>query len=266
MLKSQWLPLACGFGLFKLTRMLKKATGPDVLYFVLPYLYVNYGVFCIEQKNVFESGYPAHPYILEQRMNVINRACYSFPPILKNEIEYIHTKLSEEHARLAQLQESNDEVSLKFERVFTIGQVTSDYKRMIKEHAKEPVASKEEEAKKLLKFRVIVEDGELYLQCIDPFEEIFQISRSSIENLELMELLDPFLFENHRDIINALFEVYHGLCQDYLRVFYEEKIAAKRSSSLADRAVAKLKQKYNLSDEGDGAPNNNARKTILDAT
>ena len=54
-----------------------------------------------------------------------------------------------------------------------------------------------------------MEDGELFLQCIDPFEEIFEISRKSIEDLELTELLDPFMFDNHREIINALFEVYY---------------------------------------------------------
>lgn len=82
--------------------------------------------------------------------------------------------------------------------------------------AKQDVASKDEEAKKLLKFKIIVEDGELYLQCIDAFEDIFEISREAIENLELTELLDPYMFDSHRDIINALFEVYYSLSQDYL--------------------------------------------------
>ena len=72
--------------------------------------------------------------------------------------------------------------------------------------AKQDVASKDEEAKKLLKFKIIVEDGELYLQCIDAFEDIFEISPEAIENLELTELLDPYMFDSHRDIINALFE------------------------------------------------------------
>ena len=58
---------------------------------------------------------------------------------------------------------------------------------------------------------MIVEDGELFLQCVDPFEEIFEISRKSIEDLELTELLDPYMFDNHRDIINALFEVYYSI-------------------------------------------------------
>ena len=112
-------------------------------------------------------------------------------------------------------------------------------------------ATKIEEQKKLLKFKVIVEDGELYLVCIDSFEEIFEISRKSIDNLELTELLDPFMFDSHRDIINALFEVYYSLSQDYLEVFYHDKIREENShsSSLADRAVMKLKQQYKLDDD-----------------
>ena len=114
--------------------------------------------------------------------------------------------------------------------MFTIGQVTSDYKRMLSEQAKKQVQSKEEEEKKLLKFKVIVEDGELYLQCIDKFEEIFEISREAIEHLELTELLDPFMFDSHRDIINALFEVYYSLSQEYLKSGADQL----KNSSLAD--------------------------------
>ena len=109
---------------------------------------------------------------------------------------------------------------------------------------------------------MIVEDGELYLVCIDSFEDIFEISRKSIENLELTELLDPFMFDSHRDIINALFEVYYSLSQDYLEVFYHDKIREENShsSSLADRAVLKLKQQYKL--EEDGAESDSSERAI----
>ena len=40
-------------------------------------------------------GYPAHPWIVEKRTNVVNRTCFCYPQILKNEIEYLHMKLSE---------------------------------------------------------------------------------------------------------------------------------------------------------------------------
>ena len=50
MLCKQWIPVGLGLGLFKLTRRLKKGTGTDIFYFVIPYLYANYGIFCVEQK------------------------------------------------------------------------------------------------------------------------------------------------------------------------------------------------------------------------
>jgi len=34
-----------------------------------------------------------------------------------------------------------------------------------------------------------------------------------LEELELTEVLDPYMFENHRDIIDALFEVYYDLSE-----------------------------------------------------
>lgn len=61
------------------------------------------------------------------------------------------------------------------------------------------------------KFTVIVEGGQLYLQTIDPFEEVFEVSKSAVEGLELTQILDPMLFDNHKDIVNALFEVYYDL-------------------------------------------------------
>ena len=51
----------------------------------------------------------------------------------------------------------------------------------------------------------MVDEGELFLQCVDSFEEVFEIKREAIENLELMEILEPTLFDSHKDIINALF-------------------------------------------------------------
>ena len=48
MFYRQWIPILFGLGLFKLTRRLKKSSGTDIFYFVAPYLYVNYGIFCLE--------------------------------------------------------------------------------------------------------------------------------------------------------------------------------------------------------------------------
>ena len=37
----------------------------------------------------------------------------------------------------------------------------------------------------------MVEDGELNLQCIDPFEEIFEIKKEAVDKLSITEILDP---------------------------------------------------------------------------
>jgi hypothetical protein len=79
MVWKQWLPVGLGLGLFKLTRRLKKSSTTDIFYFVIPYLYGNYGVFCMEQKSIFEAGFPAHPLIIEKRMQVLNKTCFSYP-------------------------------------------------------------------------------------------------------------------------------------------------------------------------------------------
>ena len=51
---------------------------------------------------------------------------------------------------------------------------------------------------------------------MDPFEEVFEISRDMIEGVELTSILDPYLFDNHKDITNALFEVYYDLSLQYI--------------------------------------------------
>ena len=66
---------------------------------------------------------------------------------------------------------------------------------------------------------------ELYLECVDTFEEIFEIDKKLVEDIELTNILDPYLFSNHRDIINALFEVYYDIGQMYLDEVYDPKQA-----------------------------------------
>ena len=44
-----------------------------------------------------------------------------------------------------------------------------------------------------------------------------------IENVELTDILDPYLFDNHRDIINALFEVYYDIGDQYLDKFHQKE-------------------------------------------
>lgn len=61
------------------------------------------------------------------------------------------------------------------------------------------------------RFKIIVKDAQIYLKCIDKFEDIFELSRDLVKDLELTDILDPYLFDNHKEIANALFEVYRDL-------------------------------------------------------
>ena len=77
-------------------------------------------------------------------------------------------------------------------------------------------------------FRLIVDDGQVFLQCIDKFEDIFEVSRDIIgKQLELTDLLEPSMFESHKDIVNALFEVYHDLGTLYVQKHYFAKMSSK---------------------------------------
>ena len=58
-----------------------------------------------------------------------------------------------------------------------------------------------------------MDHGELYLECIDSFEEIFELSPEQLTDLELTDVLSPHMFDNHRHVINALFEVYYDMGQ-----------------------------------------------------
>lgn len=132
--------------------------------------------------------------------------CYYHPQILKNEIEYLHSKLSKANGG-------------KYEREFKI----TGGKR----------------------FKLIVDDGHVFLKCIDPFEDIFEVSRDIVgKNIELTDLLEPSLFESHKQIVNALFEVYYDLGTEYCQKMYFNK------NQIQEEAEKKVKDKYGLvSDE-----------------
>ena len=111
--------------------------------------------------------------------------------MIKNEIEYMHAKIdgiSEESDMI----EKGDEN--KFEKTFKTGNLGISLLKKDKANGKE--------------FKIMVEHGELYLSCIDSFEEIFEVKRDLVEKVELTNVLDPYMFDNHRDIVNAMFEVY----------------------------------------------------------
>ena len=63
MLGQQILPILSGLAVYGLTRRLKTKSGSDFFYALIPYCYVNYGIFMIQQRKLYELGYPAHPFI-----------------------------------------------------------------------------------------------------------------------------------------------------------------------------------------------------------
>ena len=68
----------------------------------------------------------------------------------------------------------------------------------------------------MLKYRIIVQEGQIYLKCIDPFEDILQLSRESVAGLDLTEMLEPSMFDNHKALVDALFEVFFDLGTQYI--------------------------------------------------
>lgn len=64
-----------------------------------------------------------------------------------------------------------------------------------------------------------------------------------IEGVELTQILDPYLFDNHRDVTNALFEVYYDLSNQYI-----ETRGDAEHKSIGQKAVEKVKTKYGLQD------------------
>lgn len=93
MLWKQHIAASFGLVLYGITRKLKSKGALDGLYFIIPYMYANYGLFMGNQHTLFEVGYPAHPLIIDRRRDVVNSICYYYPGILKHEIEFLHTKI-----------------------------------------------------------------------------------------------------------------------------------------------------------------------------
>lgn len=105
----------------------------------------------------------------------MNSICYYYPGILKHEIEYLHYKIHDLKEKAEQLEESADITSNRYEREFSVGK--GDYQP---------------------KYKIIVLDGKIYLQCIDKFEDIFELSKEVVQHMELTDILDPYMFDNHK--------------------------------------------------------------------
>lgn len=195
------------------------------LYFGMPLLYWVYAKTATYQQKLFEIGYPAHPAIIEKRRKCINTCCFFAPSMIKNEIEYMHAKIDGVR--------SDDDIVAKgdqnkFEKKFKTGNLGISLLK------KEKAAGKE--------FQIIVEHGELYLNCIDSFEEIFEVKRDLVEKVELTNVLDPYMFDNHRDIVNAMFEVYYEIGQQYLDKFYDPQ----EGNKIKLEAQERVEKKYGI--------------------
>ena len=61
------------------------------------------------------------------------------------------------------------------------------------------------------------------------------------EGIELTDLLDPYLFTNHRDVVNALFEVYYDIGELYLEKLYDPLQSNEIKSQAKQNIERKLK-------------------------
>lgn len=102
--------------------------------------------------------------------------------MIKNEIEYMHSKIDGIKSEDDFVNKTDEN---KYEKVFEMGKIGLS---LLKHQ------DKEKEGKK---FKIIVEHGELYIEPIDSFEEIFELKRELVENIELIDILDPYMFDNH---------------------------------------------------------------------
>jgi hypothetical protein len=79
---------------------------------------------------------------------------------------------------------------------------------------------------------------------LDPFEDIFEVSRDIIgKDVELTDLLNPQTFDNHKDVVNALFEVYYDLGTLYCQKHYFA------STQIQETAKKRVRERYGLDQE-----------------
>lgn len=67
------------------------------------------------------------------RRDVICKGAYDYPSLLKNEIEYLHYKLHKFDKDESLLENPSYLKETRFEKLFTMGHLTGNYKAMVKE-------------------------------------------------------------------------------------------------------------------------------------
>ena len=145
--------------------------------------------------------------------------------MIKNEIEYMHAKIDGVSHQDDVLNKGDEN---KYQKKFKTGSLGISLLKGDKSNGKE--------------FEIIVEHGELYLNCVDSFEEIFEVKRDLVEKVELTNVLDPYMFDNHRDIVNAMFEVYFEMGEQYLTKYYDPK----EGNKIKLEAQERVEKKYGI--------------------
>lgn len=96
-----------------------------------------------------------------------------------------------------------------------------------------------------MRYKIIVQEGQIYLKCIDPFEDILQLSKETVKGMELTDILEPNMFDNHKEIVDALFEVFFDLGTQYCEQQYYSR------NEIREQAEKKVRQKYKLDEISD---------------
>eukprot|EP00347_Sterkiella_histriomuscorum_P024425 403331161 len=240
--KMQWMmlqvqPFCAGVGLviYGTLRLIKSKGSLDGMVFLTYYFYSNFCYFSDLHNKLFEIAYPAHPFIFDRRSEVVSRISYFFPTCLRNEIEYLHARIHDLPIDLEAREEllKQDTSDNKYEREFAVGKGKNKYR-----------------------FKIIVKDAQIYLKCIDKFEDIFELNRDIVKDMELTDILDPHLFDNHKYITDALYEVYRDLGQEYVDKKYH------KDSAMELKAKEKIIKKYGLDQQTQKQSSQNLEKNF----
>ncbi len=70
-----------------------------------------------------------------------------------------------------------------------------------------------------MRIELRVEDGKMFLKCIDAFEDIFGLSPKILEKNSLLDLLAPSEFKEHGEILDACFALYEEMSNEYEKTY-----------------------------------------------
>ncbi len=77
---------------------------------------------------------------------------------------------------------------------------------------------KEFEPKGCGRFKVqIYEGGKVELHCMDDFEKVFGLSEEVLKRCNIIDILKPELFKEHRLIVDSLFDILYELSMRFVK-------------------------------------------------